>query len=298
MAAGAGAADTDLDVIVVGAGAAGVGTAFTLTNIFGLDTSRVVLLERGEGVGTSFRMWPNEMRFISPSFNQQGWTSSFDLNSIAHGTSPAFSLHAQHPSGAQYADYLSAIAKDARLDVKLRAEVDLIERVDGVFLVHVRAGDVDGAQSETQTLRARYVVWAAGEFQYPKEDAGCGVDGAELCVHNSRVSSWASLPGSDFVVIGGYESGVDAAVNLAKAGKRSTVLASTATWNSRNPDASFELAPYTVERLRDVTAAGLGVAHRSHASHAASFAALHHEHDHVARDMGTATRSRAVFMPY
>lgn len=53
-----------------------------------------------------------------------------------------------------------------------------------------------------------------------------------------------------------YESGVDAAINLAKAGKRSTVLASTATWNVQTPDPSAELAPYTAERLREVSAAG------------------------------------------
>jgi len=70
------------------------------------------------------------------------------------------------------------------------------------------------------------------------------------------VQSWASLPGDDFVLIGGYESGVDAAVNLAKAGKRCTVLASTPTWNIQTPDPSSELAPYTAGRLRDVTAPG------------------------------------------
>ena len=43
-------------------------------------------------MGESFRLWPKEMRFISPSFNQQGWTKSFDLNSVAYGTSPAFTL--------------------------------------------------------------------------------------------------------------------------------------------------------------------------------------------------------------
>ena len=53
-----------------------------------------------------------------------------------------------------------------------------------------------------------------------------------------------------------YESGSDAAVNLAKAGKRATVLASTATWNAQSDDPSTELAPYTAERLRQVTAAG------------------------------------------
>ena len=53
-----------------------------------------------------------------------------------------------------------------------------------------------------------------------------------------------------------YESGADAAINLAKAGKQATVLASTASWNVQNADPSTELAPYTAERLRQVTAAG------------------------------------------
>ena len=71
-------------MIIVGAGAAGVGTALMLTATFGLDPSRVLLIERGEAVGETFRRWPAEMRFISPSFNQQGWTKSFDLNSVAY----------------------------------------------------------------------------------------------------------------------------------------------------------------------------------------------------------------------
>ena len=79
-----------VDVIIVGAGAAGVGCALMLTKTFGLDASRVLLIERGEGVGDTFRRWPAEMRFISPSFNNQGWTNSFDLNSVAHGSSPAY----------------------------------------------------------------------------------------------------------------------------------------------------------------------------------------------------------------
>ena len=49
---------------------------------------------------------------------------------------------------------------------------------------------------------------------------------------------------------------LNAAVNLAKAGKRSTVLASSASWNVQTPDPSSELAPYTAERLREVTSKG------------------------------------------
>ena len=110
----------DAAVIIVGAGAAGIGTAISLTDVFGLDASRVLLLERGEGIGTSFKMWPEEMKFISPSFNQAGWTKSFDLNSVAYGSSPAFSLHAQHPSGSQYADYLTELAELANVKRRVR----------------------------------------------------------------------------------------------------------------------------------------------------------------------------------
>ena len=52
-----------LDVIVVGAGASGVGVALMLTQTFGLDPERVLLVERGEGVGETFRKWPKEVRF-------------------------------------------------------------------------------------------------------------------------------------------------------------------------------------------------------------------------------------------
>ena len=257
----------EYDVLIVGAGAAGVGTALMLTKTFGLDPSRVLLIERGEAVGESFKQWPAEMRFISPSFNQQGWTSSFDLNSIAHGTSPAFSLHSEHPSGQEYASYLKQLADAAELNVRTKTELVSVKAVGGkggspLFHAEVRSsgssknGSSKKGSATTEALAARYVVWAAGEFQYPRESESAVFRGAELCTHNSRVRSWAKLPGDDFVLIGGYESGADAAVNLAKAGKQATVLASTATWNVHTPDPSTELAPYTAMRLREVSAAG------------------------------------------
>ena len=76
--------------------------------------------------------------------------------------------------------------------------------------------------------------------------------GADLCMHNSQVRSWADVEGDEFVVIGGYESGVDACYNLAKAGKKVKVLASTPCWDAKKADPSVELAPYTAARLREV----------------------------------------------
>ena len=70
-------------------------------------------------------------------------------------------------------------------------------------------------------------------------------------MHNSRVDSWAHLKGDDFVIIGGYESGMDAAFNLASCDKRCTVVSSTAFWRVTTDDPSTELAPYTAERVRE-----------------------------------------------
>ncbi|CAN0074243.1 unnamed protein product [Discosporangium mesarthrocarpum] len=308
----------DYDVIVVGAGCSGIGTAVMLTQTFGLDTSRVLIVERGEEVGESFRRWPMEMRFISPSFNQQGWTDSFDLNSISHGTSPAFSLHIEHPTGMEYAAYLKAITKLNELQVRTSTEVECIRPVGNPeeeegrpkFSVDVRtaANEEEGTEAKSETLTSRYIVWAAGEFQYPhanmntvkttdsvktmeidgeekkseEQDSEAeamadvlaqekeriadeddelrqqsndnGLRGAEFCRHNSTVGSWKYLEGDDFIIIGGYESGLDACVNLAKAGKRAKVLASTPCWDVKTADPSIELAPYTANRLREVTA--------------------------------------------
>jgi len=258
------------DVIIVGAGASGVGVALMLTRVFGLESQRVLLLERGGAVGETFRRWPREMRFISPSFNQQGWTKSFDLNSVAFGTSPAFTVHAEHPSGEQYAAYLGALAEAAGLCVRFHTEVLAVRTRNGeegfdIDTVPVGVGgwggELDSAGVATATpvlLQSRFVIWAAGEFQYPTADAAAtapprpssSFKGSELCQHNSSVRSWRELPGDDFVVIGGYESGMDAASNLAACGKRCTVVSSTACWNVVTADPSTELSPYTAERVR------------------------------------------------
>ena len=111
-----------------------------LTNTFGLDPERVLLVERGNAVGETFRRWPKEMRFISPSFNQQGWTKSFDLNSVFHGTSPAFSLHAEHPTGEQYATYLSTLAEVRKKERKKQYNYERSpdRRIAGWIEVHGR----------------------------------------------------------------------------------------------------------------------------------------------------------------
>jgi putative flavoprotein involved in K+ transport len=230
----------DFDVVIVGAGAAGVGCAILLQE---LDIQRFCLLER-ETIGASFRKWPEEMRLITPSFpsNQFGL---LDLNAVALNTSPAYSLKKEHLSGAEYAQYLQGLVEWHALPVVQGVDVFSLQpssRGDG-FLLHTSSGEV----------RTRFVIWAAGEFSYPRLNE---IEGAHACLHTSQVRSWRALEGEAFLIIGGYESGIDAAVHLIAQGKTVVVLGRSVRWESDESDPSISLSPYTQERLAGALTSG------------------------------------------
>lgn len=93
------------DVIVVGGGAAGIGVSVALQHA---GVKKILVLER-HSVGASFAAWPSETRFITPSFPTNS-IGMLDLNSVALGISPAFNLQVEHPTGAEFAAHLRAIA--------------------------------------------------------------------------------------------------------------------------------------------------------------------------------------------
>ena len=185
------------DVIVVGAGAAGIGVSVALKDA-GIDN--FLVLERFQ-VGAAFALWPEETRFITPSFPTNS-IGMLDLNSVAIGVSPAFGLEVEHPTGKEYAFHLNAIAAFRELPIQTETTVLRVTKVGQDFRV----------DTEQETLRAKHVIWAAGEFLYP---ARGGFPGMELCQHTATVRRYAGLEGDDFIIVGGYESGVDAAYHLA-----------------------------------------------------------------------------------
>jgi putative flavoprotein involved in K+ transport len=221
------------DCLIVGAGPAGLGVAAALQQ---LGLTRYKILDRHE-VGGSFLRWPKEMRLITPSFPSNS-IGMLDLNSVAIGTSPGFSLRTEHPTGFQYAAYLQALAEHFEFPVQPGVDVEQVTADGELFRVQTSAGE----------MRSRSLVWAAGEFQYPRVRP---FPGSEHCVHNSQVRSWGKLSGRDRIVIGGYESGLDAAVHLTAAGKRVRVVDRNAIWDSEQSDPSVVLSPFTHERLRD-----------------------------------------------
>lgn len=220
------------DVVIVGAGAAGIGCGVVLKEL-GLE--RFTILERHQ-VGASFSRWPEEMKFITPSFPSHGF-GLLDLNAVTLKSSPAIAFRREHVSGKQYALYLQTVANHFELPIQTEVDVQAVEPLPrGGFILRTSNGE----------LSTRFVIWAAGEYQYPRLNP---FPGAEHCLHNSQIRSWTELEGDEFIIIGGYESGMDAAYNLAALCKRVTVLDRTGVWAELDTDPSISLSPYTRQRL-------------------------------------------------
>jgi len=229
-----------ISVAIVGAGPAGLGVARVLRDLAIPD---VWVFERGQ-IGQSFHDWPKETRLLTPSFpgNVFGVT---DLNAISFDSSPGWSLRSEHPSGRHYAQYLVHAAERFGVNVQCGLDVFAIEPIDNGFTLQTSRG----------TLTADYVIWACGHFCSPND---ASLPGAEFGRHYGTVKSWNDVEEDEVYVIGGYESGIDAAIGLAQKGKDVTVLDSGAPWLADDKDPSRSLSPYTQQRL-DVFQRGLSI---------------------------------------
>ena len=221
-------------VVIVGGGPAGLGCAVLLKQM-GIKPSDMLIYE-AKTVGSSFEAWPKEMRMITPSFPSNGYHQT-DLNAITPDTSPAFSAGKEHPSGSEYAQYLRSVVKHYELDIQENVKITQVEpHSEDSFLLTTGGGEI---------IHTQYLIWAGGEFSAPKLNV---LKGEEHCLHNSQVDSWDSCQADHYAVIGCYESGVDAAYNLATRGKRVTLIDSGSD-QAETYDPSRVLSPYTAERL-------------------------------------------------
>lgn len=221
-------------VVIVGAGPAGLGCAVLLKQM-GIKSQDMQVIE-AKAIGSSFDSWPKEMRMITPSFPSNGYHQT-DLNAITPDTSPAFSLGKEHPSGKDYAEYLRTVAKHYEVVVQENTRVTKVtpQDEDG-FEIKTDAGEV---------IQTQYLIWAGGEYAAPRLNA---FKGSEHCIHNSQIDSWDACREQHYAVIGSYESGVDAAYNLATRGIHVTLVDSGSDQQDTY-DPSRVLSPYTSERL-------------------------------------------------
>ena len=229
-------------IVIIGAGPAGIGIGSLLAQC----ALPALILERGR-IGESLLSWPKETRYISPSFTGN-FFGAVDLTAITPGSSPAFGLQTEHPTGEQYVNYLRDLAEFYALEVDEGVEV-----LDSTF-------DDPGSILLTTTegeLRCRVLIWAGGEFQYQKAIPG-----------TVRVKdSYKSIPPGHHVIIGGAESGMETAYHLVKNGSSVSILDPSEQWADRVSDSSYGLSPYTFARVRYLQKSGKAEFIAEQASH-------------------------------
>lgn len=224
-----------VDTVIVGAGPAGIGMALELEKIKGLNYGVI----ESNRVGESFRRWPAQTRLITPSFYSNPFGLA-DLNSVDALSSPAIFAGAEHLSGPQYADYLTFIANTDELPIACGCKVlEVNPYPDLGFHLVTELGELC-----TQTL-----IWACGEYQFPDLEP---FPGGQWCRHYAHIEDWQALETGHYTVIGGYESGLDSAINLLNIGCQVRLLVRRKTWDLENIyDPSQVLSPYTRERFRE-----------------------------------------------
>ena len=229
---------TIINVIIVGAGPAGIGIA-SLLNQTGID---YIVLEKKE-IGASFLEWPKNMEMITPSFPSNAF-GQIDLNSICASTSPAFSFSKEHLNGDEYSEYLNAVTDHFKINGRTNTEVKKVYKKNGGWVL----------ETNEEQYYCNYLIWAAGEFQNPQIN---NIDGSENCIHSSLVKNPDSIEGNDFVIIGGYESGIQIAYNLTRNQKRVTLINPYIIDDKFTSDPSKVLSPFTYTKYNDLKKSNL-----------------------------------------
>lgn len=243
----AGNEPTDFEVIIIGAGAAGIGMAMTLKCAY-MKTSKLLVLEQGPSIGTSFRQWHKHTRFISPSWPGAAYGVQ-DLNAVFPDTKID---SAQHPTGDEYADYLEAAASQHKMNIKFNHKVTRIEESQDEpgHIVHV-----EGCE---KPFTATCVIWCGGEWGSPASTTdvkGCSFD-PDCSVHykDYDFEETVKLANSDdsknpVVVVGLGEAGVDTACALAARGVSVTVVDGNDPDAPKKKDPSCNLSPKSQTEL-------------------------------------------------
>ena len=113
-----------------------------------------------------------------------------------------------------------------------------------MFSVSRKHGEFFHLELEGGKIFAENVIWAGGEYQYPSLGGFEQVD--ELCLHTSNIGSYQELDGDDFLIIGGYESGIDAAYHLANNGNNARVFDMNCPWGEEMIPTHFRNSPVVI----------------------------------------------------
>jgi putative flavoprotein involved in K+ transport len=183
------------DVVVIGGGQAGLATSHHLTRA-GIEH---VVLDAGARVGDAWRDRWDSLRLFTPARIDELPGMPFPL--------PATGL----PTKDQMADYLGEYAEHDHAPIDHGVRVDSLDRSGDRFTL--TAGD--------RRYEASEVVVATGFLSAPfVPPFAAGLDPAIRQVHSADYRNPGSAPGASVLVVGGGNSGVEIALELAGAGRR------------------------------------------------------------------------------
>lgn len=191
-----------LDVVVVGAGQAGLALGYYLRR----TRQRFVLVDAQARVGDSWRRRWDSLTLFTPR--------RYDaLPGLAMPGDPD-----GHPGKDEVADYLEGYAAHFDLPVRLDSPVTSVRARPHGFTV----------ETPTGTFASRSVVVASGAFHTPSVPEFAASLAPEVVqLHSSAYQRPAQVPAGDVVVVGGGNTGVQIAEELAADGRQVTLAAPT-----------------------------------------------------------------------
>jgi putative flavoprotein involved in K+ transport len=192
-----------LDVVVIGGGQSGLAIAWHLKQ----QRLRFAVLDAGPDVGHVWRSRWQSLRLFTPA----------QYDSLPGTPFPAAAD--TYPSKDQVADYLRDYAEQHDLPVSCNSPVQRLERAGHLFVITTPDGE----------WRARQVVVATGGFQRAfVPDCSQQLHPSVAQLHSSTYRSPADLPQTRVLVVGGGNSGLQIAAELARTHEVHLALGSAA----------------------------------------------------------------------